>query len=284
MEEQLVQRIKCHPAFERLGNLDLPGFTLPKGNFSRYNPDDTHDKRTLATFGIRVSGSLGGNSEVYVEPAMAGANLELRGIGLGGNVVVLSPKCRIKGSIVFEGTKHIFIAGGCPTSSNVAAVFRTEECGIFLGEETSFGGAAFWAEGPKVGIFVGDGSMVSWDVNLRTSDGHGIVDLLTMSKCNEHKSVIIRPHVWLGMGVTVCPGTEIGSGAIVGMHSVVTRSIDPCTLSIGIPARLHRSGVSWTRRAIPKSGDLDALSKLPAVASFLQANRDQAKPFEAGPS
>lgn len=57
-------------------------------------------------------------------------------------------------------------------------------------------------------------------------------------------AVQIGDHVWLGAGVTVLPGVHIGDGAVVGAGSVVTRDLEPGTLSAGSPARFIRA-VSW---------------------------------------
>lgn len=47
----------------------------------------------------------------------------------------------------------------------------------------------------------------------------------------------IGHDVWLGTGVTVLSGVEIGVGAIVAAGAVVTRDVAPYTVAAGVPAR-----------------------------------------------
>ena len=52
------------------------------------------------------------------------------------------------------------------------------------------------------------------------------------------RKVIIHDNVWIGSCVTICPGSEIGEGAIVGMGAVVSGKIPPCAVVIGNPAQV----------------------------------------------
>ncbi|MFT5891954.1 MAG: acetyltransferase-like isoleucine patch superfamily enzyme [Dokdonia sp.] len=51
------------------------------------------------------------------------------------------------------------------------------------------------------------------------------------------KEVIIKDNVWLGESVTVLPGVTIGKGTIVGSNSVVSKSLPPYVIAVGIPAK-----------------------------------------------
>jgi len=52
----------------------------------------------------------------------------------------------------------------------------------------------------------------------------------------ELKPVIIREFVYVGAGVSIMPGVEIGEGAIIGMGSVVTKNVPPLAIMMGNPA------------------------------------------------
>ena len=52
------------------------------------------------------------------------------------------------------------------------------------------------------------------------------------------KKVIIEDNVWLGDNVTVLPGVIIGKGSIIGSNAVVSKSIPPYSIAVGIPARV----------------------------------------------
>lgn len=50
--------------------------------------------------------------------------------------------------------------------------------------------------------------------------------------------VKIGNRVWLGEGVIVMPGVEIGDGAIIGAHSIVNKNIPANTIAVGSPAKV----------------------------------------------
>jgi acetyltransferase-like isoleucine patch superfamily enzyme len=49
--------------------------------------------------------------------------------------------------------------------------------------------------------------------------------------------VIIHNDVWLGLNVVVLPGVEIKEGAVIGAGAVVTKDVEPYTVSVGVPAK-----------------------------------------------
>lgn len=52
--------------------------------------------------------------------------------------------------------------------------------------------------------------------------------------------VVIEDDVWIGTRVIVLGGVKIGRGAVVGAGAVVTKSIPPYAVAVGIPARVIR--------------------------------------------
>lgn len=52
--------------------------------------------------------------------------------------------------------------------------------------------------------------------------------------------ITIADNVWLGGGVTVCPGVAIGEDTVVGAGAVVTRNLPARVVASGVPARVLR--------------------------------------------
>ena len=50
--------------------------------------------------------------------------------------------------------------------------------------------------------------------------------------------VKIGNNVWLGEGVIVLPGVEIGDGCIIGAHSVVNKTLPKGVIAVGSPAKI----------------------------------------------
>ena len=63
--------------------------------------------------------------------------------------------------------------------------------------------------------------------------------------------VRIGHNVWLGDGVAVLAGAEIGDGCVIGANSVVTGPLAPGTLAVGAPARAIRQWNPAARMWLP---------------------------------
>lgn len=50
--------------------------------------------------------------------------------------------------------------------------------------------------------------------------------------------ISIGNNVWLGAGVIVLPGVEIGDGAVIGAGSIVVKDIPPYAIAVGNPSRV----------------------------------------------
>lgn len=97
-------------------------------------------------------------------------------------------------------------------------------------------------------VLIGQDCMLSDDILLQGSDQHGIVDLSRGCIINQtRKTMVLESHVWLGRSASVMPGAHIGHGSIIGACSVVTSRIPACSLAVGIPARVIKGEVSWSR-------------------------------------
>ena len=60
------------------------------------------------------------------------------------------------------------------------------------------------------------------------------------NRTDNHHQIIIGNDVWIGLGATIMGGVKIGSGAIVGTNSVVTKDVPPYAIAAGNPARIIR--------------------------------------------
>ena len=55
------------------------------------------------------------------------------------------------------------------------------------------------------------------------------------------RPVSIGDGAWLGKNVVVCPGVQIGRGAVIGANSVVRADVPAYAVAAGVPARVIRS-------------------------------------------
>lgn len=54
-------------------------------------------------------------------------------------------------------------------------------------------------------------------------------------------SIILRRGCWIGAGVIILPGVEVGENAVVGAGAVVTKSVPPRVVFAGNPGRIIKS-------------------------------------------
>ena len=52
--------------------------------------------------------------------------------------------------------------------------------------------------------------------------------------------ICIESGVWIGGGAVIMPGITLGEGSVIGANSVVTKSTQPYSINVGIPAKLIR--------------------------------------------
>lgn len=91
-------------------------------------------------------------------------------------------------------------------------------------------------------VNIGADCIIAWDVFISDSNWHEISGVATCSP------VSIGDQVWLSHGVSVSKGAVIPAGCIVGAKSLVTHVF--CTekaLIAGVPAKVIRNGVEWSR-------------------------------------
>lgn len=50
--------------------------------------------------------------------------------------------------------------------------------------------------------------------------------------------IVIEDDVWIGSGARIMDGVRIGKGSVIGAGAVVTKSIPPGSIAVGVPARV----------------------------------------------
>jgi phosphonate metabolism protein (transferase hexapeptide repeat family) len=69
-------------------------------------------------------------------------------------------------------------------------------------------------------------------------------DANEVSNWRNSNRVIIGPDVWIGHAAIIMPGVSIGTGAIIGSGSVVTKNVPDYTIVAGNPAKMIRRRVT----------------------------------------
>ena len=134
-----------------------------------------------------------------------------------GARVTLGPYCRLGRDVLFETQEQGSVELGSHVRVNSGCVIVS-----------------------YAGVRIGDDCLIGEYVSIRDAN-HG-TELGQPMRCQEHTAelIVIEDDVWIGRGAVILKGVRIGTGAIVGANSVVTRDVPPLTVVAGAPAKTVR--------------------------------------------
>ncbi|MBI4559340.1 MAG: acyltransferase [Candidatus Hydrogenedentes bacterium] len=147
----------------------------------------------------------------------------------------VAPGVQFIGPITVEGTGRIFVKEG--TRLGRRTYLETQGDGqIEIGSNVTINDGVTIVAYDRVTI--GDWSLVGEYSSIRDAN-HGIAMNGIPIRRQPHVATLVRigSDVWLGRGVCVLKGVEIGDGAIVGANSVVTKNVAAGAIVAGAPAR-----------------------------------------------
>lgn len=123
-----------------------------------------------------------------------------------------------------------------------------------IGDNFSAESNGFWVIKDETSVLIGEDCMFSYEVNLRSNDGHSIFDVQTGTNVNSTKEIcrnrkiVIGNHVWLGQRTIILYNTEIGDGSIIGAGGLVKGKIPNNCIAAGVPAKVIRKDIAWSRK------------------------------------
>jgi maltose O-acetyltransferase len=128
--------------------------------------------------------------------------------GKGGDTVWMQPPFYCDYGTNIELGERVFFNFNCVV---------LDVCPVRIGDFTLFG--------PAVQIYT---PLHPMDAELRRHEEYG-------------KPIEIGSDVWVGGGAIILPGVRIGSRAVIGAGSVVTRDVPDAVLAAGNPCRVIRA-------------------------------------------
>lgn len=89
------------------------------------------------------------------------------------------------------------------------------------------------------GIRIGNHVLIGQSVNLH-AESHRFqeAEVLIKDQGLSYQGIQIGDDVWIGSKVTILDGVTIGRGAVIGAGAVVTKSVPPCAIAVGVPAKV----------------------------------------------
>ncbi len=96
-------------------------------------------------------------------------------------------------------------------------------------------------------VTIGNDCMIAAGCLISDNDSHSLDPSRRLQKLpvlkSEIKPVVIEDNVWIGIGAVILKGVTIGKGSIVAANSLVTRSVPPSSVVMGVPAKILMSGI-----------------------------------------
>lgn len=195
---------------------------------------------------IKIMG--GGNVFINHSLSLKGCTIEISGCN---NKIVFEEGVRLTDvRINIVGNGHLLWIKKNSQIKECSRI-RIEDYGnqLIIGEHCLINSVFFSLADVNTKILVGSGCLFSAKIVLRTSDGHTILNNLGV-RINHAKDIIINNHVWIGYGVNILKGVNIGENSIVGTQSVVTKSIPSNSIACGNPAKIVKTDITWTEERI----------------------------------
>ncbi len=171
----------------------------------------------------------------------------------------LGSRCHIDPGVSFHYPARIHLGDGVGLGRNACLRANTErDPGISLGHRVAINDAVIinanrgfvtlgdrsWL-GPFCLVYGNGGVTIGRNVLIA---GHTTINTVSHAaeRCdipiNDQPvltaPVLIEDDVWIGLNAVILQGITLGQGCIIGAGAVVTRSIPPWSIALGVPARV----------------------------------------------
>lgn len=117
---------------------------------------------------------------------------------------------------------------------------------ILIGDNVCFAGQIHIACTEGTSIVVGNDSLFSSDIVIRSGDSHTIYDVETERRINQAQNIVIEEHVWCTQRVSILKGTNIAKNSVVGTGAIVTGNFtEPNVIIAGVPGKIVKRNINW---------------------------------------
>lgn len=176
----------------------------------------------------------------------------------GGHRIELSPRARLAlgtshhGLIDYRAGGVIRVHGSLRVDGDVT-VYSGNAWEIREGASMSVGDGAYFSPSGSVlchhEVSIGAGCAIGHRTHIMDSDLHRLTEAGDPASGDRPTSAAVRlgERVLVGSHCLILKGVSIAPGCVVAAGSTVTRSVEtPGALLAGVPARVVRTGVTWT--------------------------------------
>ncbi|WP_324996493.1 acyltransferase [Salinisphaera sp.] len=142
---------------------------------------------------------------------------------------MVSPRAEV------ELTPNLRIGRGSQISSFVK--IKATRGDLVIGEDVDIGSGSFIAA-DSGGVTIGDHAMIGPNVSIAgVNYRYDRLDMPIVQQGITSKGIRIGNDVWIGAGVVILDGAQIGDHCIISPNSVVSGTLERGTIAQGQPAR-----------------------------------------------
>ena len=122
-------------------------------------------------------------------------------------------------------------------------------CTLTIEEDFYVNGQLFLEFTENTNIKIGQDCMFSYDIIMRTGDGHKIFSTQqTNERINPNEDIIVGNHVWVACKAIILKGAIISNNSIVGACSLVNKKFyEEHVILAGTPAVIKKRNILWER-------------------------------------
>jgi acetyltransferase-like isoleucine patch superfamily enzyme len=144
---------------------------------------------------------------------------------------------RVRGRLRLSGSGEVVLGEGVSLNGTVVPIeLVTYDSGrIEIGEHTFINYGSSIAA--RVSVKIGSHCHLGHYMFVMDNNQHDVVRHMELPPSGP---VIIEDNVWIGSKVVILPGVRIGSRAVIGAGSIVTKDVPPRCVAAGNPARVLR--------------------------------------------
>lgn len=170
-------------------------------------------------------------------------------VGHGNTIVIGAGSVLHSVRVRVRGDRHVIEIGEGCRFNRASSLWMEDSDGVLLiGAATTVEDAHLAVTEPGARIEIGRDCMFAYDIDVRTGDSHAVFDRVSGIRLNPAANVSIGDHVWIAAHSRILKGVRVGNDSIVATGAVVTRAFDEeGVILAGNPARIVKSGVTWTR-------------------------------------
>lgn len=186
---------------------------------------------------------LHGSNNVINKKSNPGNHFNLRVCG-NNNTIEIGENCLLTNTdISIQGSNNRLIVDNQVRFMGPCKIVMLGNATLHIKWNAGIRGVDFTVIDGKVEV--GELCMFSYNIVVRNTDSHKVIDLESGKVTNPSRDVILGRHVWICQNSSILKGCDIGDDSIVALGAVATKGCPPNSIIAGNPGKIVKQGITW---------------------------------------